>query len=37
MTTSSSKLHNKQSEVLCLQNKNAFHKVQGIEILYPKH
>ena len=30
MTTSSSKLQSKQSEVLCLQNKNAFRKVQGI-------
>ena len=36
MTTSSSKLQNEQSEVLCLQNRKAFHKVHGIIILYPK-
>ena len=31
MTASSSKLQNEQSEVLCLQNKKVFWKVQGIK------
>ena len=34
MTTSSSKLQNEQSEVLCLQNRKAFHKVHGIIKFY---
>ena len=38
MTNSSSKLQNKHSEVLCLQNKKAFRKYRVLyKILYPQH